>query len=104
MSYRGFDIKEMTLDDVRDLIGSADDGVDHQIRVADNGRVFLAETVGAKGLKGIQFRFETFDAGNGYVGHDAAENYQYIYQIYLTLKKNWENGYAGYVDIWENEE
>ena len=104
MSYLGFDIKVMTLDDVRNLIGSEDDRVDHQIRVTDDGRVFLSETVGAEGLKGIQFRFETFDAGNGYVGCAAAEDHQYIYQIYLTLKKNWENGYTGYVDIWESEE
>lgn len=66
-----YQIETLTLDELKELIANADDRYDNQLRVKNNGEVFISRTVGAENIGDLKFRFETFDAGNGYVGINA---------------------------------
>lgn len=96
-----YDINTLTIDDVRDMIAAGDDTHDNQIRVTQAGEVYLSQDiVGADSIGNLRFRFETFDAGNGYVGPGAAANDEYISRIYRNLIGNWKDGKWGtYVDV-----
>lgn len=61
----------LTRDELVELIKNGDDNYDNQIRVTEYGYVYLSINVGADYLEGLRFRFETLDAGNGYVGVEA---------------------------------
>lgn len=94
-----YDIRTLTREEFKDLIANADDSVDNQIRVTESGEIYVSTTVGACDIEGIRFRLETFDAGNGYVGKEAAEDDRYIDRMYGDLKKCWSNGSRDYVDM-----
>ena len=96
-----YDISTMTLNDLKKLIASGDDTHDNQLRVTKNGKVFLSQVVAAESLTGIAFRFETFDAGNNYVGKDAADDDNFIQYLYNALISNWNNpSRKTYIDDW----
>lgn len=90
--------EELTLNGVRALIAEKDDSQDRQLRVETDGTAFLSDDVGAEHLDGILFRFETWDAGNGYVGAKAAKDDAWITRVYEALKKNWPNPTARVLD------
>lgn len=92
-------IHTLTLAGLRDLIASGDDTHDNQLRVRENGEVFLSQDVGADNLAGIAYRFETFDAGNDYVGPNAAADSVHIERLYRALKAYSDN-HSSYVDRW----
>lgn len=95
-----YDIRSITLEQLRKLIASGDDRHHNQIRVSTAGMVYLSQDiVGADQLDDVAFRFETFDAGNDYVGKAASEDDYHVKPIYNALKGNWENNCAKtYVD------
>lgn len=95
-----YQIETLTLEEVRDLIANADDQYDNQIRVKNNGEVFISRTVGAENIADLRFRFETFDAGNNYVGINAANDSKYVEDTYTNLKKCWAEGRTGYIDYY----
>lgn len=96
-----YDISTMTLNDLKKLIASGDDTHDNQLRVTKNGKVFLSQTVAAESLTRIAFRFETFDAGNNYVGKSAANDDNFIQSLYKVLISNWNNpSRKTYIDNW----
>lgn len=87
-----YDIRTITLEQFRQLIANGDDTHDNQIRVTKNGMVYLSCIVGATQLHDVAFRFETFDAHNGYVGKTASEDKSYVKSLFNALKGNWEKG------------
>lgn len=97
---KSYDINKLTHEELRDLIASANDNFDNQIRVTEEGQVFISRTVGAQSIEGLRFRFETFDAGNGYVGSNAANDSSYVAETYNALKKCWDQGETGYIDYY----
>lgn len=95
-----YNMKALTRDELVELIKSGDDREDNQIRVTKNGTIFLSQTVGAENIADLRFRFETCDAGNGYVGSEAAADDDYIDALYKGLKKAWDSNRTGYIDDW----
>ena len=99
-----FDIRAITKDELRDLIRSGDDTHDNQIRIRKSGIVFLSEDcVAAENIDGLAFRLGTFDAGNGYVGADAANDDVLIERLYKALKANWPNPRYTIIDDWNSD-
>lgn len=94
-----YDIKTLTLEEFKALIAGADDSVDNQIRVTENGEVYISTTVGDSDIEGLRFRFETFEAGNGYVGKAAAADDRYIEGMYEDLKQYWYEGSRGCIEM-----
>lgn len=95
-----FNMNGLTREQLVELIKNGDDSVHNQIRVKRDGTIFLSQIVGAEDISGLRFRFETFDAGNGYVGVDAAADDTYINGLYRGLKESWDKGRTGYIDDW----
>lgn len=94
-----YNITSMTKKDFRKIIAAGDD---NQIRVKKDGTVFLSQDiVAADNLDEIDFRYEKFDAGNDYVGKDAAEDNDFIDKLYNSIIDNWKSGCKQtYVDNW----
>ncbi|WP_294154985.1 hypothetical protein [uncultured Clostridium sp.] len=95
-----YNMRTLTRDQLIDLIGKGDDNYDNQIRVKNDGTIFLSRTVGAEDISDLRFRFETCDAGNGYVGLEAAQDDKYIDALYNGLIKTWNANKTGYIDDW----
>jgi len=99
-SYPYFFIQKFTVDDCREMISNADDRKHNQIRVDNNGRVYIShENVGMDNLAGVKYRFETFGRYNGYVGPKAASNKKYVTEQFNEIKLAWELGAEGYIDV-----
>lgn len=97
-----YNILTITISDLKELIANGDDRHDNQIRVTKDGQVFLSQDiVGADNIENIAFRFESFDAGNDYVGQQASEDDEFINGLYNALKQNWnDNCPRTYIDCW----
>lgn len=89
---------EFTLENVAALIASKDDSCHRQIRVTANGELFLSDEVGADNTSDLAFRLETFSAGGGYTGSEAAKDIEHVRRIYECLNKNWPNPTFSYID------
>lgn len=76
-----------------------DDGTAHQIRVRESGEVVILSEPDVANLNfaGFAVFFETITA-KGYVGPIAASNFEYIAEIYQSLKDNWPVNEVTYVD------
>ena len=94
-----YNVHTLTLEQLTDLIASGDDTKATQIRIKNDGSIFLSNIVGNNSLDGIAGRFETFDANNGYIGKEASMNEEYIKSLYLTIQK-WLTNPASYIDVW----
>ncbi len=89
---RFFVYDDFTLEKYRQLISNADDRKNNQLRVNTNGLVYVShEAVGNRDLAGVQFRFETYGAYNGYVGPKAASKSKHIQREYKELVLAWEH-------------
>lgn len=93
-----YQIESLTLEELKELIANADDQYNNQLRVNNNGEVYISRTVGAENIYDLRFRFETFDAGNDYVGINAANDLNYVQDTFNRLKKCWDEGRSGYID------
>jgi len=92
------DPTDFTLDNVRLLLASKDDSAHRQLRVSDDGVAYLSDDVGNRKLDGVRFRFETWNAGNGYCGADAASKHDYVKTVFNDLKCAWNKNLTGYID------
>lgn len=95
-------VRTMTIEDLTDLIASGNDTKDSQLRINNNDEIYISyDYVGADNLTDIKSRFETFDAGNGYIGLEASQDKKYVKQLFETIKYNWGNGFPNtYIDTW----
>lgn len=90
-----YNIETLTIKELIELIKSGDDSKDNQIRVTKAGIIYISQLVGAEDIEELNFRFETFDSGNGYVGEDAANDSKYIDVLYRALKMAWNGNKTG---------
>lgn len=90
---------QFTLEGVKALIASKDDSRHRQLRVTVDGVAYLSDTVGNADTDGLAFRFETWDAGNDYVGIAASQDEKWVSRIYEALRNNWPNPKSSYLDF-----
>ena len=75
----------MKLEDFEDLIANGDDRKNNQLRVYLNGEVFISCEEANYNIKDLQFRWESYNAYNGYVGVRAASNEEYIMEEFERI-------------------
>lgn len=92
-------VQSLTIEQLTNLIAQGDNSKDSQLRIKQDGTIFLSYVVGMEQLDGIAGRFETFGANNNYVGAKAAENERYIKSLFLTVK-DWIEHPKTFVDTW----
>ena len=97
-----YNVHTLTIEQLTNLIASGDNSQRCQLRIKEDGTIFLSSVVGANNLDGIAGRFETFDVNNDYVGEKAANNKKYIKQLFQTIK-HWIDNPIPYIDIWISE-
>ena len=97
---RMVNIKDITESIYKDMIANANDCIPHQLRVDWSGDVYISTITGSEEIEGIKFRWESWDARNGYVGPRAASDHEYIKQSVESLKQCWEDGIRGYCDYY----
>ena len=91
-------VDTLTIDQLRDLIAAGDDSHHNQLRITSSREIFLSDIVGLEHLEGIIGRFETFVAGNGYVGLNAALDQQFIESLFTAIQ-TWKKSPCSYVDM-----
>ncbi len=91
------DPEQFTRENVAHLIGSVLDTQNWQLRVTKNGIAYLSNVVGKEEIDGLAFRFETWSAGNNYVGFQAAHDKLWVDHVYQDLKENWPRPYSTYI-------
>jgi hypothetical protein len=87
-----------TLEAVRALIASKDDTKPRQLRVSEDGYLYLSDDVGNRNLEGVKFWLETLFAGNDYVGAKAAKDEKWVNSVYSIVRNAWQKGRKGYLD------
>ncbi len=94
--------KNPKIEELRELIRGCDDRAGHHILwVAKNGDVDISRVPKDKTPVGfqetqpdMQLRYETFEAGNEYVGPDAALDDDWINKLFDALRKQWPKAKA----------
>ena len=99
--HKTINIKNITESIYKDMIANANDCISHQLRVGWSGDVYISTITGAEELEDVKFRWESWDAGNGYAGPRAASDHEYIKQSVKSLKQCWKDGVCGYCDYYE---
>jgi hypothetical protein len=82
------------VEELRELIKSCNDRAGHHVVwVAKNGDVRILSVPKDKRTMAMppemQLRSETFEAGNEYVGPDAANDDEWVKQLFGELKRKW---------------
>ena len=72
---------DFTTDDVRALLASKDDSAHRQLRVSSRGIAYLSDKVGNIDTEDYAFCVETWAAGNGYVGKQAANDAEWVKRV-----------------------
>jgi hypothetical protein len=93
------DTEQLTYDNVAKLIGSVTDDRHWQLRVTKDGVAYLSEIVGADDIGDLTFRMETWCAGNGYVGPQAALDETWVNRVLKDLQQNWPRPESSYIDF-----
>jgi transcriptional regulator with XRE-family HTH domain len=82
------DPEQITGENVQKMIASDDDSQNSQVRVSKDGRVYIDHVLfGEERLEGVLFRSETLCAGNGYLGPEAAEDPEYVREVFKDIKQ-----------------
>lgn len=90
-----------TLEAVRALIASKTDSDNTQLRVTKDGIAYLStESVGGANIQNLHLRFETWMAGNDWVGAGAASDKNWVNRIYKALHSNWPTRTNSFIDIY----
>jgi len=109
-----------TVDAVRALIGSVDDGASRQIRVSEDGIVYIAdiddnrlvkvgsgyrahaaETEPGDRMVGVRAFLDVWKKGGDYFGADAAAEQDWPRIIYTQLTIARDRGVRGFIDIYD---
>jgi hypothetical protein len=92
---------EPSLASVRQLLAHGNNSAHCQLRVSDAGRAWLSTSaIGGQTLCGVRFRFETWAAGSGCVGDEAAADDAWVAKIHAALQRNWPDPSSDYLDIY----
>ncbi len=95
--YPWIPVDTLTLEQCADLYANADDRKFNQVRIANNGYVYIeCEDLNYTG--NCVARFEITCAYNGYVGPVAASDADYIKQEFADITKVHREGLRGYFD------
>lgn len=90
----------LTHDSVRRLLASVGDRTNTQLRVTKAGIALISiKHVGSDAIDDLAFRLETFNAGGDHVGAGAAQDPEWVNQIYQILKDNWPEPSSSYIDL-----
>lgn len=86
--------RDLNFANVRTLLASGRNDIDLEIRVTENGIVFLSDVTGPEEMDGICFRIGEMNANAGdrdFIGPDAAAvtDDKMVDQVLRTLTKNW---------------
>lgn len=92
--------EQFTLEAVRELLASGDGRIHNQLRVSRAGQAWLSPVVGGRELEGLAFRLETWAAGSGCVGAQAAVDERWVQQVFNVLRDNWPNPSSDYIDLY----
>ena len=77
----------LTHESVAQLLASASDRTNTQLRVTKTGVAFISSIdVGADRIDGLAFRLESFNAGGAFVGATAAQDSEWVNRIYQVIK------------------
>ncbi|NOJ40883.1 hypothetical protein [Bradyrhizobium australiense] len=87
-----------TIDAVRELIASKDDSQHRQLRVGEDGHVYLSDVIGNLELEGVRFALTTWLQGNDYVGAQAARDEKWVGDVYKAIDHHWTSGTRGVTD------
>ena len=93
-------ILELTENKLKRMITNANDNISHQLRVEENGDIYISTITGGKEIEDLKFRWETWQAYNNYVGPFAASDSDYIKSTVGYIRKCWEKGVSGYCDTY----
>lgn len=92
---------EPKLASVRQLLAHGNNASHCQLRVSDAGLAWLSiSAIGGQALDGVRFRFETWSAGSGCVGPEAAADEAWVAKIQAALRRNWPDPCSDYLDIY----
>lgn len=86
-----------TVEELRDLLRKCEDQAGHHVLwVAKNGDVHVSRVPKDNTHMGLpeaepemQLRYETFEAGNEYVGPEAADDESWVKELFEALVKEW---------------
>nr|WP_305777830.1 hypothetical protein [Pseudomonas sp. Hg5Tf] len=92
--------EQFTLEAVRALLAAGSNAVHNQLRVNRGGIAWLSPVVGGRELEGLAFRLETWSAGSGCVGEQAAADERWVLQVFNVLKANWPKPSSDYIDLY----
>jgi len=92
--------EQFTLEAVRALLAAGSNAVHNQLRVNRGGIAWLSPVVGGRDLEGLAFRLETWSAGSGCVGEQAAADERWVLQVFNVLKANWPKPSSDYIDLY----
>lgn len=87
---------DLNFANVRALLASGRDDIDLEMRVTDDGVVFLSDVTGPKDMDGICFRIgdmNTTAHAREFIGPnaEAVTDDGLVDQVLRTIEKNWEN-------------
>jgi hypothetical protein len=88
----------LSLEAVSSLLRSKDDTQHRQLRVTKEGIAFLPDQTGSDSIDNLLFRFETWCAGNGDCGEEAASDIDHVRRVHANLKDNWPRPKSTYID------
>jgi hypothetical protein len=91
-----------TVHDIGDLLRAGDDSVHNQVCVRIDGTVFLAQNLSNRDDSDVLFRFESYAAGNNYVGSDITDTMCHVRGTHRTLLANWPIPKCSYIDWYDD--
>jgi hypothetical protein len=92
--------EQFTVETVRRMLAAGSNAVHNQLRVSRDGIAWLSQVVGGRDLDGLAFRLETWAAGSGCVGEQAAADERWVLQVFNVLSSNWPKPVSDYIDLY----
>lgn len=89
---------DFTEENVGRLLASRDDSEHSQLCVTRDGFAFIRGR-SKEDVDSLLFRLESWVAGNGYVGPEAADDPEWRKRIFNVLKSNWPKPSSSYIDV-----
>jgi hypothetical protein len=95
------DPEEFTFDNVRKLLASGRNDQDVQIRIRNDGTVYLSYATEVTDKTDMAFHLETMDAYNDFIGPQAPAVREpvHVAQVFYCLQRNWPNRTSYSVEV-----